>query len=476
MDETSDQAASGSTTERLRGFLRTLSPTVCAQLLDTMEKAALAGEPVPGAEMILDELRTILREAAKRKPRSGTPVRHFFRIAEALLIDEELPEKRPARIERASLPPIWTWIKRNLIPEEASAFEASCSAAILLEDMEQVRALVHEFHKTAAAAIKTALAAMSSEAERRRQISQIGGPRVFDDLRDLLVMLENRDAFRALNDRVVGPIRAIDDAQMALIIGALQPFTRASSQALLVYAGAVVMSKLVQPWQILRVVVSACETDEADTIAASAYSHIVELVLTDVERLVIRAANARRTLDVAKVFSAARDFSSYVKALSSDINLNEHPTWARRLGVWRGRMGELLRTQIETLPGRVRWLLKPVAQAKAQKGDVADAQEIASIEVALDILMLARNHAAELALNEVTMRVFGDLQAMLDSGINPLIESLRSTSGDDRIRRLTQLEAAVRIAGKVFGSNYAGLLQKAIDVAAGGDRKSGKAA
>ncbi|MFY8152965.1 MAG: hypothetical protein ACOVOI_12840 [Hyphomicrobiales bacterium] len=107
---------------------------------------------------------------------------------------------------------------------------------------------------------------------------------------------------------------------------------------------------------------------------------------------------------------------------------------------------------------------------------MADAQEIASIEVALDILMLARNHAAELALNEVTMRVFGDLQAMLDSGINPLIESLRSTSGDDRIRRLTQLEAAVRIAGKVFGSNYAGLLQKAIDVAAGGDRKSGKAA
>jgi hypothetical protein len=139
-------------------------------------------------------------------------------------------------------------------------------------------------------------------------------------------------------------------------------------------------------------------------------------------------------------------------------------------------MGELLRTQIETLPGRVRWLLKPVAEAKAQKGDLADAQEIASIEVALDILMLASNHAAELALNEVTMRVFSDLQTMLDSGINPLIESLRSTSGEERLRRLTQLEAAVRIAAKVFGANYAGLLQKAIDVAAGGDRKSGKAA
>jgi hypothetical protein len=476
MDDASNQAASGTTTERLCEFLRTLSPTMCAQLLDTMEKAALAGEPIPGGDIIIDELRAILREAAKRKPRSGTPAHQFFRLVEALLIDEELPEKRLGRIERASLPPIWTWLKRNLIPVETTAFEEACTAAILIEDTEETRSLCMEFQKVATPAIKNALAAMSSESERRRQISQIGGPRVFEDLRDLLIVLENRDAFKVLNDRVVGPIRVMDDAQIAFLVNSLQPYARSTTPPLLVHAGAMVMAKLAQPWQILRVVVAACETDEADTIAASSYGQIVELMLTDVERLVIRATNARRNLDVGKVFAAARDFSSYVKALSTDINLNHQPAWARRLGLWRGRMGELLRTQIETLPGRVRWLLKPVAESKAQKGDLADAQEIASIEVALDILMLARNHAAELALNEVTMRVFSDLQTMLDSGINPLIESLRSTSGEERLRRLTQLEAAVRIAAKVFGANYAGLLQKAIDVAAGGDRKSGKAA
>ena len=45
---------------------------------------------------------------------------------------------------------------------------------------------------------------------------------------------------------------------------------------------------------------------------------------------------------------------------------------------------------------------------------------------------VAKSHAAELALNEVTLRVFSDLQGFLDAGVNPLLDGLRGMAGEDR--------------------------------------------
>ena len=98
------------------------------------------------------------------------------------------------------------------------------------------------------------------------------------------------------------------------------------------------------------------------------------------------------------------------------------------------------------------------------------------MEAGLDILLIAKSHAAELALNEVTLRVFSELQSFLDAGVNPLLDGLRGMAGEDRAYRLRQLDAAVRVAQRVLGGSYAALLAKAVDVAAGDRRPAAKSA
>ena len=93
---------------------------------------------------------------------------------------------------------------------------------------------------------------------------------------------------------------------------------------------------------------------------------------------------------------------------------------ARRLGVMRSRMAQLLQPEIETLPARVRRLLKARPAGAGRRPEELDDYEVASVEAGLDILLVAKSHAAELALNEVTLRVFSELQSFLDAGVNPL--------------------------------------------------------
>ena len=78
----------------------------------------------------------------------------------------------------------------------------------------------------------------------------------------------------------------------------------------------------------------------------------------------------------------------------------------KRVAAMRSRMAQLLKPEIETLPGRVRRVLKARTPDQEKRGETLDETEIASLEAGLDILLLAKSHAAELALNEVTLRVF----------------------------------------------------------------------
>ena len=82
--------------------------------------------------------------------------------------------------------------------------------------------------------------------------------------------------------------------------------------------------------------------------------------------------------------------------------------------------------------------------------------------------------ASELALSELTTRTWSDIEHYLDSATATLVENLRAAGDSDRPFRQSQLDAAVRFCRKVFGDDYAALLLKARDVAAGAERKAAK--
>jgi hypothetical protein len=475
MDASANTDATTGVAERLRAFLRTLPKETCGKILEALERAALAGESFPAAGMITAELTSILSAQRRKGPRVANPQRHFFAILEPFLIEETLPEKRIARIERASLSAIWSWLSRDLAPAEVAKYERGVVDAILGQDAEKARGLTVKFQKAIIPSIRAALGAGADEAVHRKLVAQIGGLRPFEDLRELVLVLENRDALKTMAERIVGPIRQLDDHHASFIVGALGPYAKGGA-TLMPYAVAIAMSKLAVPSQIVRVAALAAESHEGVKIASTPFSVVVDILLADVERLIVRAETARQAREVGKLAAAAKDFAVTIRALVSDLDLAPEQGWAKRAGALRSRMAQLLRPEIETLPARVRRVLKSRAPELAGRAEAIDVDEVAAIEAALDILLIAKSNAAELALNEVTLRVFTDLQAFLYEGVNPLLDGMRAMTGEDRAYRLLQLDAAVKIAYRILGASYATLLSKAVDVAAGERRQAARPA
>src|ERR1700677_886112 len=104
----------GQAIERLREYLRTLSPAARTMLVEELERSMARGEEAAGNELILQELRRTLRAEVEPASRVGDADRLFFAPLEPFLVDARADHKRVGRIARVSLDPIWAWLARDL--------------------------------------------------------------------------------------------------------------------------------------------------------------------------------------------------------------------------------------------------------------------------------------------------------------------------------------------------------------------------
>jgi len=118
------------------------------------------------------------------------------------------------------------------------------------------------------------------------------------------------------------------------------------------------------------------------------------------------------------------------------------------------------------VPGRVRRLLRHRSDKDIGAGAKLDVGEADETVALVNFVIICRNYASELAISEVTLRTFTELQHYLDTGTRTLIDGLRQAGDSDRQFRQSQVDAAVRFCAKVFGEEYAALLAKAAEVAA----------
>jgi len=93
----------------------------------------------------------------------------------------------------------------------------------------------------------------------------------------------------------------------------------------------------------------------------------------------------------------------------------------------------------------------------------------------IDFVAVCRNYASELAINEVTLRTFSDLQHYIERSTEALVQSLRAPESRARAFRHTQVKAAIGFCDVLFGPDYASLMSRAAENALAGDRKPAKA-
>jgi hypothetical protein len=448
--------------ERLRAYLRELPRGALALLALELERAVARGDQFP--EGLLEEVRCALRESGQPASRAGDPTRVFFAVLEPFLVNDDAAQRRPGRIARAVLSPMWSWICRDLAPAEAKIYNAE--AMRTAADPAACEQLARHFRDSVVAKMEAILAStQTDERARRRLIGQIGTQNALDDARGLLTILSAADVFAQIEKSLPAHIRNLADAQLDNVKSLLDQ-TVGSRPDVLPYALVLTMGRLAAPWQLIRLGVKAAETDDAIRIAGLPYAVAVAIVLSEIEQGISALKADLKRGATAAVPALIKTIHDCARGLRTELDLSGDSPWARRLAAIRADVSKVLKNQVESASGKVRRLLRLRPLSEVPRNSALDADDVSEAEAAVELVGVCRLYASELAINEMTMRTFTELQHYLETGTQSLLDNLRQAGEGERRFLQSQVDAAVRFCAKVFGPDYAAVLAKAAEVAA----------
>jgi hypothetical protein len=459
--------------ERLRDYLAQLPPQAQALLMREFERAIERGEDTAVATFVLEQLRKVVRGADdEARPRTDDPARLTFRPLEPFLIEGNSPA-RPGQIRRASLAPIWQWLVRDGAPEAFKEFEAALAGSRQSATASDLDKQVRKFQLAASEAINKVVTPAPG-GDKQRALARVGPPSVIEDLLPIGAVLSAHEALDALNDRLPSYFRIFAESHISSVMAS---FNVAALQTPLVlpFALSLVMQRLSAPWQIIRLAIKVAASDDEIRVAATSYGVAVTMALHDLASV---AASLRADIkrgqfnDVAEHLKTIHDG---VRGLRTELDLRNDSRWGKQLTSLRADISNALQSEIDSVPGRVRRLLRQRADKDISASSKLDPSEVDETADLIDFVAVCRTYASELAINEVTLRTFSDLQHYVEHSTEALVQSLRGADSRARAFRQQQVKAAIRFCDVLFGHDYASLMGRAAENALSGERKSTRA-
>jgi hypothetical protein len=457
--------AEGDLVERLRQYLRGLSPEARSLLMTELERGQLRGEDMSGAELVLQELRRDAR-ANSRPKRPGNLARLFFQPLEPFLVDDSGPHSPPGRIPRTALEPIWEWICRDLMPGEAKAVTEQVARAFENDEAERAAVLAKNFQDRAVLRIEEALA-------RRRLTGQTVTPRALQDVAAVLTVIKARHTLATFAAQLPVHIVTRDESDFAGVKVVLDSLA-AQHPELFVYGLVIAMGRLGASWQLIRLASHAAGSNDAKRIADTPYAVCVDIVISEIQRLIDELKMELRVGSGTGAVTLVNRIHGAVHGSRAHIRLSDESSWARAFAAVHTEFSDLLKGEIETLPGRVRRLLRPRPLREIAPNSALDQGSVAEIEAQIALVKTCRGFAADLALGELTARAWSDLEHYLEPAALSLVESLGLAGETDRGFRESQVDAAVRFCRPVFGDGATATILKARDRAVAARPKQAK--
>ncbi|CAL76543.1 conserved hypothetical protein [Bradyrhizobium sp. ORS 278] len=488
--------------ERLREYLGQLPPSAQSLLMREFERAIERGQDVAVATMVLEQLRKVARPAApaaaaaptapqvpaaeparaapaievarsparEERRQGGDGPRRLFRPLEPFLTDSTGP-LRPGQIRRASLLAVWQWLGREGAPERYTEFEAAMAAGS--DSSREVEMAARKLQLAAADALMK-LVGPNATGDRQRALARIGAPSVIEDLLPIALVLQNREALDGLNGRLPGIIRVLGDSQIASVTDAIN-VPSLQTPLMLPFALSMVMQRLAAPWQIIRLATKIAASDDEIRVAATPFGVAVTIALNDLANLAsLLRADIRRG-HFSNLGDTLKTLHDGVRGLRTELDLRSESNWGKQLTAIRADISNSLQSEIDSVPGRARRILRQRADKDIPAGAGVDTAEVEEVAALIEFVAVCRNYASELAINEVTLRTYTDLQQYVEKATEALVQSLRSGDARARAYRQSQVSAAIRFCHVLFGNDYAQLMSRAAENAMNGERKSSRA-
>jgi hypothetical protein len=297
---------------------------------------------------------------------------------------------------------------------------------------------------------------------------------VIEDLLPIGSVLQAREAIDTLNSRLPSFLRVFAESQLASVSDALNVPSLQTPQ-LLPFALSMVLQRLTAPWQIIRLAIRMAASDDEVRVAATPFGVAVTIALHDLSGL---AATLRADIKRGHFENVAENLKILhdgARGLRTELDLRNDSTWGRQLTSIRADISNALQSEIDSVPGRVRRLLRQRADKDIPAGAQIDTSEVEETAALIDFVAVCRTYASELAINEVTLRTYSDLQHYVEQSTESLVQSLRASTGKGRAYRQMQVAAAIRFCDVLFGHDYASLMNRAAENALTGERKPSRA-
>jgi hypothetical protein len=455
--------------ERLKDYLVQLPPQSQALLMREFERAIERGEDTTVATFVLEQLRKVARGTDEEaRPRTDDPARLLFRPLEPFLVEGTFP-KRPGQVRRASLLPVWQWLSRDGAPELTREFEAALARIREAGTTSDLEPVLRKFQLAAADAI-CKLAAPVAGGDNQRALARVGPPQVAEDMLPIGSVLQAREALDALSGRLPSFFRIFADQQIVSIGTALNVPPLQTPQ-MLPFALSLLMQRLTASWQIIRLAVKMAASDDEIRVAATPYGVAVTMALHDLSSLAARLRADIKRGHFENVADHLKILHDGVRGLRTELDLRNDSSWGRQLASIRADISNALQSEIDSVPGRVRRLLRQRADKDISAGAKIDPGEVDETTALIDFVAVCRTYASELAINEVTLRTYSDLQHYVEQATEALVQSLRASDLKSRAYRQMQVTAAIRFCDVLFGHDYASLMTRAAENAVVGERK-----
>jgi hypothetical protein len=442
--------------EKLREFLTQLPPKSQALLMREFERAIERGDDATVPNFVLGELRKIVRQpSADAVPRTDDPARVIFAPLEQFLVDN-VSSVRPGQIRRSSLAPLWLWLTRGGMPAETKTFQDALAKGG--PDLDHVV-------RTMQLAVADKIAAvLAPSAHRERILGQIGAPSVIEDMPSIVAVLRVREALDTLGMRLPGHLRVFGEPQIASISNALNIPSLQKPQTL-PFGLSIVMRRLAAPWQIIRLGISVAGSDDEVRVAGTPYGVAVTMAIQDLSRVVAELRSDIRRGQFKTISDHLKTLYDSVRGLRTELDIRSDSTWGRQLSAIRAEIAGALQSEIDGVPGRVRRLLRQRPDKDINANSRIDPTEVDETAALIDFVAICRNYASELAINEVTLRAYGDLQQYIEKTTETLVDSLRASDPKARGFRRMQVKAAIRFCDVLFGPDYSALMSRAAEMA-----------
>jgi len=436
------------------------------------ERSIERGDDATVANFVLSELRKIVRAPSEDlTARTDDPMRVVFRPLERFLVDN-VPSVRPGQIRRSSLGPVWIWLSNEGIPDKISAFDAFCKTPSDANDWDKA---IREVQTAVAEAIAQATGAAPSDGSaRQRPTARFGSQSVSEDIISIGAVLSVRDALDTLNSKLPGQMRTFAESQIKSVMGFVNVPVLQTPQAL-PFALSIVMPRLPAPWQIIRLGISVAASDDELRVAGTPFGVTVTMAIHDMAQLVTALRSDLKRGHFQDLSNHLKALHDGMRGLRTELDIRTDSAWGRQLTAIRSEISSALHSEIDSVPGKVRRLLRqgPDKDVTANsKVDTADVEEVAAL---IDFVAMCRNYAAELAINEASLRSYSELQQYVESATQTLMESLRASDPKIRAYRMMQMQAAIRFCDVMFGPDYASLMRRAAEMVKPVEKKEAKA-